>query len=521
MKESSTGFEDTARQGDVESVYIGARATRAKTFQSAPASIIVPITPDPREPQIPDRLRELIRPYSKNAVLRAANEHPRFTWAATELLAVALSTTETGAATSVPEGVLTDIWVESQFALSPVPGALRTEGADLQSQLRQSRGFHQVWYSAPLFAELLAPFDEDLRAQVGYSADEIFTAAAQMTETKPSQIPPPELVPVFNDITVSLDNATSFSALWNAAIIEHEGVGHVLTNKLAEVLYRILNDRLNKTPKFGNKKRKSLESFVRRRLEPLMPNWRWESNYFIEGNEKDLMGFGRDAGIAVECQGFKFRPTAAAWSALNAKSDAGPVIEAISQIEQPMKVLTTGGTIDVPRLALQPHRIVQGIVVTDNVHTPYVRASLDNWAQGEGLQANSWHGSNIWIASMIDLDFVIRCARRMSIFLDYLRTVRAHANVRYSQEVDAYQMHTTEVALPLAGRSINVITQGFDWDKLHAEGFQRMFPAWLKREADIIDLERKDVIAAALRYIDQDRRAARKLFRTKLPPGLR
>lgn len=477
---------------------------------------MTPSAPDPREPQVSDEVRALIRDYDKQALLAAALLHSHFTWAGIELLAVALANNPTGHEKTVPPEHVNRLMLATQFCLSPAPAFGSATGKDLLSLLRQTRGMHPVWYASPLFAEILQPFDADLVSKVGYTSGQIFQAVVKLAEEH-GKIPPAELAPLYDQMVIPLEDCVSVSALWNAAVITVDGGGYVLTNKLAEVTYRILNDKLASVNKFTNRKGKSIEAFARKRLRPLMKNWRWEHNYEAGGREKDLIGIGKDAGLALECKGFKFATSAVSWSHLNAVRDAGGVIEGLEQIDEPLRILREGGKLDKPAIRVGPKKVVQGIVMTDNVYTPYVRACLDNWK--EETEESEWHGEGVWVASMIDLDLIVKCTRRMSVMLDYLSHIRANENIRLTAEPEAFLLYTTDIAIPMVGDDKPfTIARGFPWEKVEKEGFDAMQTIWIERGSEVERLEAIDEVSRAMRYIDQDRRKATKRMRQVIAP---
>lgn len=433
----------------------------------------------PPEPHANEELAEIARPFDKASLLGAALMHERITWSMCELLTVVLANSDSGTETSIPPDTLnTLLWaLNAELAKAP-PGS--PTGTDLQLRVRQSRGFHPPWYSAPLFAEVLRPFNDELRSLVGYSVDEVFEAAAAWTENEAPYIPP-AIQPFYDDIVIGLTDATTFSKMWDIVVVDVAGKGYVLTMKAAEVLYRLICERLDAIPTFGGRKGASLEAFTRRRIEAMMPGWRWIPNYHMGEFEKDLLGIGKTNGLAVECKGFRFRRSSNAWSRLNAMSDAKPVVEALTQIAEPMVLLREGGKIDDPNIRIAKRPSVQGIVVTDNVLTPYVRGCVDNWRQDE--PDREWHGTDVWLASMIDLDFLVKSTRRMTILLDYLRRIRARANIRYNQEPQTWQLYTTQIAVDFANPAFpNVLINGFDWKAVQESQFGNMFPAWVSRE---------------------------------------
>ena len=469
-------------------------------------------------------LPALLREYEAEALLRAAMRSDMGTFAGFETLVAATAVCKTGTSTEIPIEALTKILSEAEVLLRRGP---RDETMML-NWLRTIRGLRPAWFSGPLYNELLMPFSSRLEDTLGLSAQQAFSEVQRLADSKtdPTAISE-EFRSVSDQLSRPLESISRPSDLWDCGLVDVGRSRLTLTYKIADVTYRHLCARLQASdPKFGTKKGKSLERVVWRRLVRLSPNWSWYQGYFVDsGGERDLIGFGTKAGLAIESKSYKFRESSSEWSKLNARRDAEPIVEAVAQVQAGLQMLRDGGRIlttpmrgkPASTIKVKPKRIWHGIVVSDEIYTPYVRACYDSFAPPTKLGKGDWHGAETWVASILDLEFLVQSAGTTSLVLDYLKWLRARKNLRFTDEPESWLLYGTEPILPAATRlNVNFIGRGYNWSEARSAGLQRYRPPWLLRRDLVSKLDSMDRTVQAMQVVKQDRLRATNVSRKRL-----
>ncbi len=375
----------------------------------------------------------------------------------------------------------------------------------LSFALRIMRGLRPAWYTAPLYAELLEPFEDLCKTTLGKTPRDLFASAVEIADSVgkhvafPSDLPKP----VLDRVWIRVEDIRSPGDLRDKVFVRIDddssyGLGYNAADALYWALLGILADA---SPAFGSRKGKALETFVRRRIEALAPTWRIEPNVLVNGREKDLLAWDGHAGLAIEAKSCRIGGRASEWSSADLRSDVRDVREALEQVEGAMEILRTGGTTDegvsVPKCGL-----VQGLVVVDEPFASFVRAALDRHFIHDSDE--NWHGQRVWIVNFVDFHYVATIASTASVLLHYLTSYRNSASVRAMDEPEAWSAYGIEWTHAGRIRGVQIVIKEHDWDRSRTEGLEAFSPQWLTRRNLAEEFDRRRESKKALRIIQQD-----------------
>lgn len=454
-------------------------------------------------------LLEVVRKYEPTALLQAISHADRMpTHAQVELLLAACAKSESGSRTQVEEPDLRLVFAEAQRLIDAQDERM---GPTMRA-LRIIRGIRPAWFTAPLYAEVLQPFSELCREHVGETPQELFDAATRLGDRAVE--PALSLSNILlEETSVHLKDVRTPSDLRGAAFaVLPSGQRILLGYNAAEAFYRGINRILRRKSKgFGNRKGKSLESFVMRRLQRLAPSWTFHRSSFITGKEKDIIGWDDESGIAVECKSVAVRQESADWSSRNLAADVAYIREALDQVQPSLALLRQGGNLD-DATPVPARNYVQGMVITDEEFTSYLRAGLDGFRlEFQGSDDTNWHGRHVWVANFLDLEHHTQTCGSISVLLDYLR-YRSHPSLRGFDEPEAWSAYTMTQTHYGLHQGVQVVVREANWKIRRERGLTRFRPEWLTRLAAIQIMDQRRCSQRAVRLIQQDLHNARLRF---------
>lgn len=468
-------------------------------------------------------LPALLRPYDGVSRVRAMLELPgRGIISGLENYITASAIIESGSTKEIPEEVLLQAVRESDRLTLRVPPA----DGWLIGHLRTVRGLRPAWYSGPIYAELLEPFSQQIREITGLTPSGVFELLLKVAELPHGASPPPaELEGLPDSLLLRYERIKEPSDFRDRAFLRVENWVYPLGYQMADATYRALCAELrDRLPKFLDLKGDSLETGTRSRLERHASAWRWFPNFAIQAEPKrehDFIGFREEYGVAGECKSLNLRPSSMDWSARNVISDIQPILDALSQIQPSLELLRRGGEI-VARG--EPRRVprvnwVRGLIVTDEVFTPYLRESLDRPAREDSLEsrADQWHGSTTYVLSIMDLEFLLESSGLFSVFLEFSDWMAKRPRFRGVDTPEAWLFYCIDpmIRISMDGGYLTA-EYGELWEKVRTHPLSALRPPWLSSHAEIAQAEKEGRYARAISLIRRDREVARRHFPTAL-----
>jgi hypothetical protein len=374
----------------------------------------------------------------------------------------------------------------------------------LMLALRLLREPRPPWFSAPLYAELLAPFDSLCLSVLGQTPERILQEAVGLNDARGESAELGQKFPelLLQELVIDLDQVETPADLRNRVFVRFdEGYSYVLGYNAADAVYRGVTKLLGEaSPTFGTRKGRSLEQFVRRRIERLAPSWSVKQGVVVDGKEKDLLAWDEEVAVAVECKGLKIRGSSADWSFRNLESDITSMESALGQLKPAMGLLEEGGILDGTRIPA--HRIVQGLVITDDPATSFVRQGLDRLDLDDSDP--TWHGHNVWMGSVLDLEYLSKVAGSMSVLLHYFRRYRNRAEVRKMDEPEAWSAYGVATTHLMRKVGALLVIKEHDWEKSRQNGVESFAPQWLQRLELAQQFDSRRATSKGLRIVEQD-----------------
>ena len=464
-------------------------------------------------------LPELLRPFDAAQRVRALLEiSGEGIIAGAETFLAASAHIESGTVTQIPRDVLFSAIKEADRLTLRVP----QNRPQLVGHLRTIRGLRPAWFTGPVYSELLAPFTEEVQKLTGMTPQQVFELLLKVS-TVPSGAAPPvdALRRLPESLLIDYDQIKEPSDFRDRAFLRVENWLFPLAYQMADATYRALCAELRKSlPKFLDRKGDSLELAVSARFAQHAPNWSWIPNFRLASSpdqEHDLIGFRGNFGVAIECKSLNLRPSSMDWSTLNALSDAGPLLEGLGQVSPVLglfrrggSVLTPGGSRDVPSLS-RP----KGLIITDEVFTPYLRAFLDPPTSGGSLDLPpaDWHGATVTILSVVDLQFLLQASGSFSTFLEFCDWISKRPRVRMVDTPELWLLYCVDPMTRLTAMGAPIVAEYEElWGKIAGRDFSELRPPWLTNHAKVAADEDKGRLDGAISIIRRDRDAARRYF---------
>ena len=467
-------------------------------------------------------LPSLISKYDINDLIVKAMQRSLGTYHGFELLLCATSLFKTGSPKLIDDDDLDNIIMECEKIL------LSESTSDILAimSIRHVRGLRPAWFSWPIYAKILEPFNSQIKKSFGFEIEKITQDIYKFDSEKNLEDMPICIKKIKKHITIKHEDISTPGDLWDKLFVIMEKQIITLSYKIADIIYQAICKELrDRDPKFNTKKGKSLENLVKSQTVGFLQSYEYFHNYEIDKKEKDLIFIGSKMGWAIESKAMKIRSSSADWSDLNAIDDMDPILEAMNQIIDPLNILKNGGKI-VDKKGLKhkihPKDVVFGFIVTDQIYSPYIRASIDDIIKKkESPLVNyfkEWHGNQLWIGSIIDLCFLFQVSLTPSVLIDYLQWLRSEEKLKFTDETESWLCYGTEPLLPLAKRKMKtrVLLSGFGWEKVKKEGIQTYFPFWISRADLIKESDKEGNIIQAINIVKQERDRAERFRKKKM-----
>ncbi len=463
------------------------------------------------------KLPEMVREYDFDSLLRRAIPGSVGNYSGLEVLVCALANLSTGNDRHPSDDVVERIMVESSRL------AIRYAGPDtpLLSNLRVVRATRPDWLTCPIYQSILAPFEDEVEEVVGFFPREIFPEIAWYSSQTGTWAPiPAALLALSPDLMVPWQELTEPSRFDGVGFLQIGPDIATLRYKLAETTYRYLCRTLAKRlGRFTDRKGDRIEEVVFRMISGAARGWTWYRGYSTaldSGREKDLLGIGGGAGIALECKALSVRATSTDWSVRNLASDLKPLLYASDQIQAPIELIEKGGMIVTKagkRLTLPRSQIGFGIVVTDEVATPVIDAYASS------LDANIPGGfSRPFFLSVFDLSFTLGCSGGLGCFMDYFSWVSGHPEVWMVDVPESWFLYCSVPLYPLPKPGCKIIAELNYYEREPRGGLSEFSPPWLARAKLVEDLNLLGKTLSAYLVVQEDRTKAESRSRSR-PEG--
>lgn len=366
------------------------------------------------------------------------------------------------------------------------------------------------------YASILKPFEVEAR-RLGLSPHAMFSAIYGMRLGFLKKIPP-ELRPIWNDISIAAAKVRSHADLWNkAAIVFPEGSA-ILVDRLPGAVYEALCARLNAgRAGFYDRKGKQFEALVAKLLTSFFAGWQPYRNAIVAGEEKDILLVQAPLGLACEAKALRLRPPSADWNQEKVRRDLQPLRDALLQTRAGVQALRTGAALQVPSgiTTLPACSIVRGLVVTDNEYTHYCTVALEEL----GLSPFDWFNEGIVVLSWLDLKLLLAMADCPSLVIDYWVRMRGLPAFRRTDEVEAWMGYEMEPMLGFGrflNQGVNVVLSGVPpWPETPEEMetfLDKHRVLWIRDWKALAALDRGGKSNDALQMVRSDFEVAARLY---------
>jgi hypothetical protein len=459
-------------------------------------------------------LPDLLRPFDAESRVVAVLTADGGLISGADMFLAASATTRSGTRTHLSASEIREIERASDQLVLRVPPSR----PELVGHLRSVRGLRPAWFSAPIYARLLDRFVGDITKIVGLSAAELFELVIEVTRlSNDSTFDFARFRGLPEDLVIDAGNIGEPADLLDRAFLRVGERVFPLSHQIADAIYRALCNELSKSvPKFLDKKGDALEELTYSVLSRKAPSWRWLRNFESVSKspaERDLLGTTVRAGLCAESKCLGLRKSSRDWSAKNADSDLEPLRSALDQLELSMELLEHGGMVTIKGSThhVPPVASRFGLVVTDEVYTPYLRAYLDPPASGSlDLHPDAWHGSKALVLSILDLSFLLECSGTISCFLDFCAWSSRRPRLRTLDTPEAWLFYCVDPMVRFSMMGAQVFAEFDYWNDLRDCGFSELRPPWL---ADSVGIARRDSsgnINGARRELARERDLARR-----------
>lgn len=445
------------------------------------------------------KLPQLVAKYDLDTIIEKASSI--CTYAEFEILLSSCALCETGKEVEIEDDRLNEIIKECEEIIYNGP---KQEIGSLNS-FAHIRGLRPYWFSIPIYEEILSPFNSKSLEILKANINDIFKSGCELIREKKTTSLPQSLIELEDILTIKHSEINCPSDIWDKLFVKLNHSTIILHYKIADVIYLAICKKLQENmPKFISIKGKSLERLTKIKMETFFSASKGFHSFYINHNgiekEKDLLFFNKKIGFCIECKSVKIRNSSSYWSKLNLIKDFNPILHALNQISGSLHLLNNGGKFYTKKNKnkinhkVKPLKNYFGFIVTDQIFTPYIRASIDEVIKLEGADevGDYWHGKNIWLGSILDFIFLLEISTTPSVLLDYLQWIRSIECLKFTDEPEAWLSYGTEPIIPFVGAvPANIILNGFDWNRVKMEGLKTFFPFWLENLNSIKNLDSK------------------------------
>ncbi|APH39774.1 hypothetical protein [Methanohalophilus halophilus] len=398
------------------------------------------------------------------------------------------------------------------------------------------QGIRPYWYSIPLYAEILEPFNEEFESLFEVTIEEVFHFVEYLSlqyetvnENYAEIAIPANLRFLISDLTIKLSDIEYLEDVWDKMFVQVEDDFVIpLFRKFPESAYTYLCKKLKDNVRdFGHIKGHSIELLIEQKLKQFTPHSDLYHSYYIKNNdgEKDLLIESKEMGFCVECKSLQIKKSTYGGSERSLNRAAKKNIsKAFEQIKQPLVLLSKGGIIlhDDIEYKVKPKKYYYGFIITDQIYSPLIRASIEhlNYLKLENKE-ETWHGENIWIGSIIDFIFLLEVTTTPSILFDYFSYVRSVESLKHTDEPESWLLYCMDPIIPNMLKApkvhnINLMCNDFGWDKFKEKRAEYCIPIWLENELNLIrKYDRSGLSSKSLSIINRRRKKVSKHFQNK------